>query len=78
MSSLAGNGLGGTTYFGGSAEIQFPIFGLPREVGLKGAVFADAGTLFGFQGATNYANTIGYTNCPSPCRHEYDDWQSVA
>jgi len=61
--NLAGNGLGGTTYFGGSAEIQFPIFGLPREVGLKGALFADAGTEFGFQGATNYANVLGYTNC---------------
>ncbi len=42
--------LGGTTYFGASAEAQFPIFGLPREVGLKGAVFADAGTVFGYDG----------------------------
>jgi outer membrane protein assembly factor BamA len=41
------NAIGGTTYFGGSLEVQFPIFGLPREIGLKGAVFADAGTLFG-------------------------------
>lgn len=45
-----GNGLGGTTYFGGTVELQFPIFGLPREVGLRGAVFADAGTLFGYGG----------------------------
>ena len=30
--------------------MQFPIFGLPRELGLKGAVFADAGTLFGYKG----------------------------
>jgi outer membrane protein insertion porin family len=30
--------------------VQFPIFGLPRELGLKGAVFADAGTLFGYEG----------------------------
>ncbi len=44
----AANALGGTTYFGGSLEVQFPIFGLPREIGLKGAVFADAGTLFGY------------------------------
>ena len=29
---------------------QFPIFGLPREIGLKGALFADAGTLFGYSG----------------------------
>jgi outer membrane protein insertion porin family len=44
------NPLGGTTYFGVSAEVQFPIFGLPREIGLKGAVFADAGTLFDYKG----------------------------
>ena len=32
--------------------MQFPIFGLPKEIGLKGAFFADAGTLFGYQGQT--------------------------
>jgi outer membrane protein insertion porin family len=64
-SNLAGNGLGGTTYFGGSAELQFPIFGLPKEVGLKGAIFADAGTLFGYQGATDFSKVLGYTYCPT-------------
>jgi outer membrane protein insertion porin family len=59
LANLAGNGLGGTTYAGASAEIQFPILGLPREVGLKGALFADAGTLFGFQGQTNYSSLWG-------------------
>lgn len=49
------NALGGTTYFGGTAEVQFPIFGLPRELGMRGAVFADAGTLFGYKGKTNFA-----------------------
>lgn len=44
------NALGGTSYYGGSLEVQFPIFGLPRDVGLKGAVFADAGSLFGYRG----------------------------
>jgi outer membrane protein insertion porin family len=57
--NVAGNGLGGTTYFGGTAEIQFPIFGLPREIGLKGAIFADAGTLFGYQGQTNFSSLYG-------------------
>jgi len=46
------NALGGTTYFGASLEVQFPIFGLPRDLGLKGAVFADAGTLYGYEGPT--------------------------
>lgn len=40
--------LGGTTYVGATAEVQFPLFGVPREFGLKGAVFADAGTLFDY------------------------------
>ena len=44
-----GNPLGGTTYFGGSVEVQFPIWGLPREIGLKGALFADGGSLFDYQ-----------------------------
>ena len=48
------NGLGGTNYVGGTAEIQFPIFGMPREMGLKAAIFADAGTLFGYTGQTNF------------------------
>ncbi|MET0605044.1 MAG: outer membrane protein assembly factor BamA [Beijerinckiaceae bacterium] len=39
--------IGATTYFGATAELQFPIFGVPREVGIKGAIFADAGTVFG-------------------------------
>jgi outer membrane protein insertion porin family len=39
--------------------VQFPIFGLPKDIGLRGAVFADAGTLFGYGGKTNYANVFG-------------------
>lgn len=46
------NALGGTTYFGGTLEVQFPIWGLPRDLGLRGAVFADAGTLFNYDGGT--------------------------
>ncbi|MFC0218411.1 outer membrane protein insertion porin family [Pseudochelatococcus lubricantis] len=58
------NALGGTTYFGGTLEVQFPIFGLPRELGLKGAVFADAGTLFGYEGQKDFSASLGVpTNC---------------
>ena len=42
--------LGGTKYWGASAELQMPFWFLPKEVGLKGAVYADAGSLFGYQG----------------------------
>ena len=44
------NALGGTTYFGASLEAQFPLPLVPKDLGLKGAVFADAGTLFGYKG----------------------------
>ncbi len=50
----SGNPLGGTKYFGASGEVQFPIWGLPKDFGLKGALFADAGTLFGYEGRTNF------------------------
>ncbi|MFC5555178.1 outer membrane protein assembly factor BamA [Methylobacterium iners] len=48
------NAIGGTTYVGGTVEVQFPIPGIPRDLGLKGAVFADAGTLFGYSGRTQF------------------------
>ena len=47
-SNASRNGLGGTTYWGTSTEVSFPLFGLPREAGIKGAVFADAGSVFGY------------------------------
>ncbi|MEM5500838.1 outer membrane protein assembly factor BamA [Ahrensia kielensis] len=43
----AGNHLGGTNYLNFTAEAQFPLPAIPRDLGLKGAVFADAGTVFG-------------------------------
>lgn len=52
-----GNPLGGTVYYGASIEVQFPIWGLPRDLGLKGALFADAGTLYDFTGRTNFSPT---------------------
>jgi outer membrane protein insertion porin family len=65
--NIAANSLGGTTYLGGTAEIQFPIFGLPREIGLKGALFTDAGILTGFNGQTNFQQLLGYSAqyCPN-------------
>jgi outer membrane protein insertion porin family len=58
--------LGGTSYYGASAEVDFPIFGLPKEVGLKGAVFVDAGNLIGYSGPTDFSSFLGFTNCPPP------------
>ncbi|MER8903033.1 outer membrane protein assembly factor BamA [Mesorhizobium sp. M0772] len=44
---LTGDHLGGTTYFNASAEAQFPIPVIPESFGVRGAVFADAATLYG-------------------------------
>lgn len=42
-----GDHLGGTTYFHATAEAQFPMPVLPESLGIRGAVFADAATLYG-------------------------------
>ncbi|WP_424631195.1 outer membrane protein assembly factor BamA [Bradyrhizobium sp. SYSU BS000235] len=49
--------LGGTKYWGASVEMQMPFWFLPKEIGLKGAVFADAGSLFDYKGSTCWAAT---------------------
>ena len=38
--------LGGNTYYAGTAELRFPL-GLPDDLGVSGAVFTDAGSLWG-------------------------------
>jgi outer membrane protein insertion porin family len=55
--------LGGTKYWGASAELQMPFWFLPKEVGLKGAVYADAGSLWDYKGPTAWAQT-GEVNVP--------------
>ena len=39
--------IGGTTYFTASAEASFPLPFIARDSGFRGAVFVDAGTLYG-------------------------------
>ncbi len=63
--------LGGTKYWGASAELQMPFWFLPKEVGLKGAVYADAGGLYDYKGPTTWAatgelTTPGNSNCIRP------------
>jgi outer membrane protein insertion porin family len=55
--------LGGTKYWGASLELQMPFWFLPKEIGLKGAVYADAGGLYDYKGPTNWALT-GEVNVP--------------
>jgi outer membrane protein insertion porin family len=76
-----GDALGGTKYWGASAELQMPFWFLPKEVGLKGAVYADAGSLFDYQGPTSNILTgeiNGLVNGnPCKCAMVYDNQNIV-
>ncbi len=61
ISNNNGNALGGTDYWGASVETQFPIWGLPKDIGLRGALFFDAGSLWDYRGATNFGTYEGYS-----------------
>lgn len=72
-----GDALGGTKYWAASLEFQMPFWFLPKEVGLKGAVYADAGSLWDYQGPTSWAATgevNGLVNGnPCKCGMVFDD-----
>ncbi|HEY7296699.1 MAG TPA: outer membrane protein assembly factor BamA [Xanthobacteraceae bacterium] len=57
-----GDALGGTMYWGASIEVQTPIWFAPKEAGVKFAVFADAGSLWDYQGPTSWLKP----GCPIP------------
>lgn len=64
--SATGDSLGGNLYYVTTAELAFPL-GLPNEVGLRGHVFAEAGTLFdvddngaGIQDSSDPRASIGF------------------
>jgi outer membrane protein insertion porin family len=49
--------LGGSLYWGASLELQTPLYFLPKDIGIKVAAFADAGSLWDYKGPTFYAPT---------------------
>ena len=53
--------LGGTMYWGTSFEVQVPIFGLPKDFGMRFAMFADAGSIWGYKGPVTFANGLSVT-----------------
>jgi outer membrane protein insertion porin family len=53
---LTGDAVGGSTFWATTAEVRFPL-GLPEELGMSGAVFADAGSLFGTGATAKRLNT---------------------
>jgi outer membrane protein insertion porin family len=50
----AEDALGGTLYWGASVEAQAPFYFLPKDAGVKGALFADAGSLWDYKGPTSW------------------------
>jgi outer membrane protein insertion porin family len=49
--------LGGSLYWGATVEAQTPLYFLPKEIGIKLALFADAGSLWSYQGPTSWSVT---------------------
>ena len=52
-----GSSLGATNFWGASVEVQYPLFFMPKEVGLKVAVYADVGDAWGYEGPTFFPVT---------------------
>jgi len=55
--------LGGQTYWAATAEVRFPLPFVPEDMGLSGAFFADAGSLFDATGGAKKA-LVNNPNCP--------------
>ncbi|MEZ5851451.1 MAG: outer membrane protein assembly factor BamA [Hyphomicrobiaceae bacterium] len=48
--------LGGTTFWAATAEVRYPLPFIPEDLGIKGALFVDAGSLFGLSGIAKKLN----------------------
>ena len=76
-----GDALGGTMYWGASYEAQYPLFFLPKDVGMRGAVFVDSGAVWGYRGETqnpltgevNGPVTSAGTTFPCQCGMQFAD-----
>jgi len=49
--------IGGTNFWGASVEFQYPLFFMPKEIGIKAALYADAGDMWGYEGPTFFPRT---------------------
>jgi outer membrane protein insertion porin family len=54
--------LGGSLFWGASMEAQTPLYFLPKEIGIKLAAFADAGSVWNYQGITTAPNGLPNTD----------------
>ncbi len=63
--AATGDALGGTTFYSATTELRFPLPFVPQDLGLSGAAFTSAGTLFGTDAqkfAAIYAAQHGISN----------------
>jgi outer membrane protein insertion porin family len=63
--------LGGTLYWGATAEVQTPLYFLPKDAGVKIAGFVDAGSLWDYVGPTSWMKQtmyLGDSNNGAPVR----------
>ncbi len=56
---LTGDALGGRTFWSATAEVRFPIPLIPDDLGISGAVFADAGSLWNAGASAKRLNEEG-------------------
>jgi len=54
--------LGGSLFWGASVEAQTPLYFLPKEIGIKVAAFADAGSVWDYRGITVAPNGLPNTD----------------
>jgi outer membrane protein insertion porin family len=57
LTSPTQDALGGSMYWGASVEAQTPLYFLPKEIGIKLAAYADAGSLWSYSGPTYWSVT---------------------
>jgi len=57
LTSPTNDALGGAMFWGASIEAQTPLYFLPKDVGIKVAAFADAGSLWDYRGPTYWSAT---------------------
>jgi outer membrane protein insertion porin family len=57
LTSPTQDALGGSMFWGASVEAQTPLYFLPKEIGIKLSVYADAGSMWNYQGPTYWSVT---------------------
>lgn len=66
---VSNDAIGGQTYWAVTAEVRFPFPFIPDDLGLSGAVFADAGSLFG---ANKSAKSLSGADLNSDSRVDFN------